>query len=690
VWTGAPPEVTALLATGHDYLTDVKVDVTAPNGAFLYDFKPDSGSSTTEDETATTRRVTTITLSTTAIDGLVPGAAGDLLHPLTGNEIRPYNGIVVSPGAPVYWIPMGVYTMSAPAVTEPAGGGVTMTLALSDRSAVIARNKWTGPWTGAAGLTIDAAIMAGLKMKWPGTTRGYPLTFNFTPTTVRVPANTILGIQYTATGASAAQQGGASQNNPWADFQALALEAGMELLFDRIGVATLRPVPQPGDGPVVMVMEEGDLNRAIALGRRLDGDAFANSFTVIGSGARTPALGTVGSKFTLTNASGGNDITKTVTVPAGATQAVITCTGGQGCTAAGTPAGKGGTITVVIPDIFPGTVLTCTAGTPGITGLTGPGGGLAPPGWGGGGGASGGDASTVGIVGAPAGNLWAFGGAGGATIGADGAAYTQNALATVVSTGISQTKAGSVTITWQAASLVQGPLVRATAEDNNPSSPGFVGGPLGVIPADVIVSTTIATTADAATAAKAALAKGEALADETNATASANPLIDVGDACSINRSAMQIAATYIMSAITTPLGLTDSLQAITNRAASIEVFTGKAYVTTYMQNLPPAYRYGRGGVVLPISEKIGITGTGEPAAGEESTQTSGVAAFAGEGVGLAGVATGTRPPIKSGTANKGIGGSGAGGSGAGGSGAGGSGSGDTTEGGTIGGSGSGE
>jgi Domain of unknown function (DUF5047) len=603
VWSGVSAACVTYLATSHVIVSTNRVDITSPTGQVLKSFQADSGSSVTEDETATVRRVATINLSSTGSDGLVPENPGDLLHPLSGNELRPYNGIVV-PGGTTEWVPMGVFAVSDPQVSELSGGGMSLTLNVSDRSSIISRAKWTGAWTGGSGLTVDAAIMAGLNLKWPGTSRGYPLQFNFTPTDVVIAANTILGIQYTTTGTSPAQQGGASQNDPFADFQAWALEAGFEVLFDRLGIATLRVPPGGADTPISVVYESGDLNRATAYGRTLDGDAFANSFTVIGTGARTPTIQSVGSVFTLTNTTDA-DITGTITVPSTATQAKITVAGAQGATASGAPAGKGGTIQVVCP-VTPGNVFTYVAGAPAGVSDPAPGG---IPGGSGDGTAAPGDNSYVAT---PDGTRLAHGNGGGAgqtidlligttTIGVDGSAYTQDSEATIVTSGVSTIRGGFVSITWQANVLVPGPVVRATAEDNNPWSPGYIGGPQGVVPADVIVSTSISTEPQAAAAAATALITGEAVADETNATATPNPTLDVGDACSINRPVLKIGASYIMSAITTPIGLTDTTQTVTNRAASIQVFTGTPYVTVYQQTDPtPAYYYGRGGAVFPV------------------------------------------------------------------------------------------
>src|SRR5579875_1831484 len=153
----------AQLASGH-FTVAVKVDVYQA-GTYLQTLPVTSGS-VVENETSSPRR--TLTATVVGDPTLVPADPGDLLHPLTGNELYPYRGIVLPdggvtpqgesiPAGGTEWVPLGVFRMSKPQVVYTSGG-VTITLTGNDRSNEIAIRQWTGPYTAAAGLTVDQAI----------------------------------------------------------------------------------------------------------------------------------------------------------------------------------------------------------------------------------------------------------------------------------------------------------------------------------------------------------------------------------------------------------------------------------------------------------------------------------------------------------------------------------------------------
>lgn len=240
-----------------------------------------------EDETAATRRTCAVTLATTS---LVPAAATDLLHPLSGNELYLYRGVKLSgvdntnPAARQSGgtlAPLGIFRLTTPKIID-SGNQLLITLTGNDRSWEIARRSWTGPYTAAAGQTVGAAIQAIINSRWTGPA----LTYNFSPSTVTVPAGTVLGVQFTSSGVQNESGSTSGGNNPWADCVALAKSAGCELFFDRQGVVVMRPIPTPGTLPSVLDFVEGDTCTMTQLERTLDETTFRNEVVLIGLGTR--------------------------------------------------------------------------------------------------------------------------------------------------------------------------------------------------------------------------------------------------------------------------------------------------------------------------------------------------------------------------------------------------------------------
>lgn len=278
VWALSAAARTALQST---HQVALLAQVTDNNGDLLATLDVIAGQMI-EDETAARRRTCTATLATTT---LVPAQAGDLLHPLSGNELRLYRGVTL-PGVPPSALPggtlapLGVYRMSTPVIAD-TGNNLTITVNGNDRSAEIARSKWAGPYVPTAAQNIAVAIQTILNAKWTGP----PLTYNFSPTTVTVAAGTILGVQFTSSGVTTESGSTSGGNDPWADCVALAKSAGCELFFDRQGIVVMRPVPQPGSAAAAFAFEEGVTCTMIALSRTLDETVFANQVIFVGTGA---------------------------------------------------------------------------------------------------------------------------------------------------------------------------------------------------------------------------------------------------------------------------------------------------------------------------------------------------------------------------------------------------------------------
>lgn len=269
----------AALATSHTPI--VKVEVW--NGTTLLATLAETGTdsvvtagSVVDDETQIVRRNASVTIQS---ESYVPENQGDLLHPLSGNELRLYRGVML-PTGPVY-APLGVFRLSKPVVTDD-GSNVTIAITAADRASEIQARQWTGPYTGAAGKPVDQAIQAILTNRWGNTQP--PLTFNLTPSSVVVPAANILGIQFNSYGTTAESGSVAGGNNPLQDIVNLAASAGMEFFFDRQGVATLRPIPEPGSVVVSFFYVEGETCTMTSLSRTLDATNYRNGVIVIGTG----------------------------------------------------------------------------------------------------------------------------------------------------------------------------------------------------------------------------------------------------------------------------------------------------------------------------------------------------------------------------------------------------------------------
>lgn len=191
-----------------------------------------------EDETRSPRWTCSVTIESLGVgnDDLVPRVAGDLLHPVTGNELRIFHGYQYVDGTREV-VPCGVYRMTKPHITDD-GTKVEIVITGNDRSTEVDRRRWVNPYPITTGPTIDVAIRDAMNNRMPG------LTYSLTPTTHTVPSVTF-GTQ------------GANSNGPMADCISMANADGEELFFDDAGVLTSRVVPDPMTSPVVVNFTEG-------------------------------------------------------------------------------------------------------------------------------------------------------------------------------------------------------------------------------------------------------------------------------------------------------------------------------------------------------------------------------------------------------------------------------------------------
>jgi hypothetical protein len=214
--------------------------------------------SVTVDVAAAIRRSCTVTLLDPT-GALTVSNAGDILSPLTGNEVVLSRGITYPDGTNEL-VPLGVFGISAYEVTDDAQG---LVIALSgfDRSRRIQRAAFTDTYSILAGTNVAIAIQALVSSRVPG------LTYNFAPTATLTP-----GLVYN------------TGEDPLAKAVELAASIGCALFFDPQGVCTLAPITDPTTQPPSWVYDEGSNATVIKLARRFVDTATFNDVIVTGGG----------------------------------------------------------------------------------------------------------------------------------------------------------------------------------------------------------------------------------------------------------------------------------------------------------------------------------------------------------------------------------------------------------------------
>lgn len=194
---------------------------------------------------------------------LLPLRAGDLLDPVTGNEVRLYRGVLLEDGTP-YFVPLITGTIEASEVVDTAQ---SLTLGLSgfDRARRMELNVWRSAYTIAAATRIDLALQALVQDRLTGVG---PLVFAFEPTTE-------------VTGA-AITYGPDSPGNPLEDAHRLAAACGKEFLFDPMGTPTLRTPVDPAVASPVIEYDDRSARNALLdpLGRSADRGTLRNGAVV--------------------------------------------------------------------------------------------------------------------------------------------------------------------------------------------------------------------------------------------------------------------------------------------------------------------------------------------------------------------------------------------------------------------------
>jgi hypothetical protein len=242
------------------HVVDVAIEVVDGEGLVL-ERMPVLAGRVEADESRLVRR--TLEASIANPDGaLTPKKAGDLLHPLSGNRLRVFRGVL---GQPLE--PLGVFMVSRPKVRD-SGFGPTLSLSGLDLARAVSRARWTDPYVVTAGQNVAAAGQALLASRVPG------LRFNLSPTS-RLTSLAVFGLE--------------RDNDPFKDATSLFEAIGHELFFDAAGVVVSRPVPDPEVDPVVASFVEGENSTLLSVEHDLDDEKAYNGVIVVGEGSSVGA-----------------------------------------------------------------------------------------------------------------------------------------------------------------------------------------------------------------------------------------------------------------------------------------------------------------------------------------------------------------------------------------------------------------
>lgn len=211
------------------------------------------------------RRTCSVSLSVGRDSEIVPDTGFDALSPF-GNELRLYRGVEFANGTREY-VPLGIFRIVNVDIKD-TNNGVEINVEGEDRSIIISRNKWTGPYQVLSG-TLEAALTALLQNRYVDIKTDFPTT-NVTIQKV------ILG-----TG---------REDDPWKDAVYLAQLVGYDLFFDVNGVCVMRQFPTLDAGVVVAKYEEGADTVALQLARTITSRETYNGviYTVQGSERGAP------------------------------------------------------------------------------------------------------------------------------------------------------------------------------------------------------------------------------------------------------------------------------------------------------------------------------------------------------------------------------------------------------------------
>lgn len=257
------------------YTTSQLVEVYGPGGNLLADsstFEVVSGDITVDGAANFHRWVNDLTIADTTGE-LVPTEAADLFSAAAGNELRIYNGLVLSSGQPERVL-QGIFGLAG-ANIQDSPSGLVLSLSAYDRARGISRNKITKP----------------------------PYTINNNTNAISAASNlildrrpgTVIHIKGSDPGHTLPYGVLEEQTDPWQAAREILESIGWEAFFDVDGSIIFRPVQDPNATGLTPVWEyaEGEDATILSVGRDLSNEEAYNGQIVTGENSFniTPARG---------------------------------------------------------------------------------------------------------------------------------------------------------------------------------------------------------------------------------------------------------------------------------------------------------------------------------------------------------------------------------------------------------------
>ena len=193
-----------------------------------------------------------------------PTEWNDLLHPLSGNELKLYRGVRFEDGDEEL-VPLGVFDPYATDISE-SGDNVNIGVDAYDRARKVERARLHRPYHVPIATNYGTAIRDLIEHQVPG------LSFGFVSVDFLTPV-----LRF---GASGEEQGG---GDPWRYAQEMAESIGYELFFDVYGVCRLAPRPDPRNAPVDWYYLEGEEAVFMSVQRRITKEETYNRVIVSGN-----------------------------------------------------------------------------------------------------------------------------------------------------------------------------------------------------------------------------------------------------------------------------------------------------------------------------------------------------------------------------------------------------------------------
>lgn len=246
----------ARLAVTQSHSMTARVTVYSPTAGYYPDL-PISGGQVDVDATSQVRRKASLLVDPT----YWPKSPTDLLAPYGSEAVIEY-GVVLTGGL-IEWVPLGRFSLDETGRQRPVSGSAEVSVALVDRSARVAEDRFDAPVQTVAGATCVAEIRRLIQE-----TLG-----------VGVPV-----VDLTGSTQVAAQM--EMDKERWADgIEKLADAIAAEAYFDQIGQGVIRPQPTLAGAPVWIITTGEDDSNLISADEKLTRDGVYNR--VVASGSRT-------------------------------------------------------------------------------------------------------------------------------------------------------------------------------------------------------------------------------------------------------------------------------------------------------------------------------------------------------------------------------------------------------------------